>query len=75
MSFIIYSWNIKQRAKVSKDAKIAVLYCIGNIVPDRKLTFNSKEYMINLDINKPTNEIVRAAKALASLRNLKCSKV
>ena len=26
-------------------------YCIGNIVHDRKLTFNNKEYMINLHIN------------------------
>ena len=26
-------------------------YCIGNIVHDRKFTFNNKEYMINLHIN------------------------
>ena len=26
-------------------------YCIGNIVCDRKLTFNNKEYMINLHID------------------------
>ena len=25
-------------------------YCIGNIVRDRKLTFNNKEYMVNLHL-------------------------
>ena len=26
-------------------------YCIGNIVRDRNLTFNNKEYMVNLHID------------------------